>query len=76
VKEQFPKGTWQSTTYHEIVDELWSYLEEDDTCHPYILQEWHDTLLPFNPFSNSVELAKLMDFNGAVLNIRAAEVEV
>jgi hypothetical protein len=82
VKERFPKGTWQSTIYREIVDELWSYLEDDDTCRPYILQKCRETLLPFNPFLNPVELAKLMDLNGAVLNLgglhllRAVKVEV
>jgi hypothetical protein len=69
VKNRFPKGTWRSMIYREIIDELWLYLEHDDTCRPYILQKCRDTLLPFNPFLNPVELAKLMDLNGAVLNI-------
>jgi hypothetical protein len=82
VKKCFPKGTWQSTIYREIVDEHWSYLEDSDNCRPYLLQKCHETLLPFNPFLNPVELAKLMDLNGAVLNLgglhllRAVKVEV
>jgi hypothetical protein len=82
VKNGFPKGTWRSTIYREIVEDLWSYLEHDDACRPYLLQKCRDTLLPFNPFLNPVELAKLMDLNGAVLNIsglhllRAVKVEV
>jgi hypothetical protein len=82
VKERFPKGMWQSTIYREIMDELWTYLDDNDSCCPYILQKCCETLLPFNPLLNPVELAKLMDLHGAVLNIsglhllRAVKVEV
>ncbi len=61
---------------------MWSCLEDDDTCRPYLLQKCRETLLPFNPFLNPVELAKLMYLIGAVLNIgglhllRAVKVEV
>jgi hypothetical protein len=36
VKEQFAKGTWQSTIHHENVDELWSwacFVDVDLTIH-------------------------------------------
>jgi hypothetical protein len=82
VKESFPKGTWQSTVYREIVDDMWTYLKDDGMCRPYILQKCRETLLPFNPFLNPIELAKMMDLHGAVLNIsglhllRGVQVEV
>lgn len=69
VKNSHPKGTWRSTIYHSVVSEIWESLGADDNIRPFIADKCREYLMPINPFQSPEEVLRIMDLNGAVLNL-------